>query len=92
MDMILTVMGLIFIVMGYLVGVKKMVWLLAGYNQARVTDKNKLANLVGGTFALLGLAILLISFLSIFKTETVITVAVIIIVLEIAFVNIKMVK
>lgn len=92
MDMILVIMGLVFIVMGYLVGMKKMVWLLAGYNQKRVADKNKLANLVGGTFAVLGLGILLSGFFQVQETETIIMIAVIIIVIEVAFVNVKMVK
>lgn len=92
MDMILIIMGLIFIVMGYLVGMKKMVWLLAGYNQERVENKNKLANLVGGTFAVLGLGILLSGFFQILETETIITIAVVIIVIEIAYVNMRLVN
>ncbi|MGE7925795.1 DUF3784 domain-containing protein [Viridibacillus arvi] len=42
--------------------VKKLTWLLAGYNEKRVKDKNKLALLVGGTFALLGIGTLISRF------------------------------
>lgn len=92
MEMSLVMIGLLLIVMGYLVGVKKMVWLLAGYNQKRVTDKRKLTNLVGGTFALLGIGLLISGLTGIQDVETMMMVAVGIILLEIVYVNIRMVK
>ena len=55
MEINLVIIGFVFLVFGFLVGVKKLTWLLAGYNEKRVKDKNKLARLVGSTFALLGL-------------------------------------
>ena len=54
MNIHLIIMGLIFLMLGYLVGVKKMTWLLSGFNENRVKDKGKLANLVGGTQIILG--------------------------------------
>ncbi|MGE7921305.1 DUF3784 domain-containing protein [Viridibacillus sp. NPDC093762] len=45
----LFIIGLIFLGLGFCVGVKKMTWLLSGFNEKRVKDKTKLAHLVGGT-------------------------------------------
>ena len=72
----LIVIGLVFLIFGYLVGVKKLTGLLAGYNQKRVKDKNKLANLVGSTFALLGVGILISGFIGVKEAETILMVAV----------------
>jgi hypothetical protein len=59
MNQDLMVFGIIFLVLGYLVGVKKMTWLLSGFNEKRVKDKNKLAHLVGGTEAVLGFVLII---------------------------------
>ena len=55
-------------------------------------DKKKLANLVGGTFALLGILLLVFGFIGFEKNETIMMVAVGIILLEVVFVNAKMVE
>ena len=88
----LIVVGFVFLLIGYLVGVIKITWLLAGYNEKRVKDKKKLANLVGGTFALLGILLLVFGFIGFEKNETIMMVAVGIILLEVVFVNAKMVE
>ena len=54
MNIDLIIMGLIFLALGYLVGVKRMAWLLSGFNEKQVKDKLKLSNLVGGTQIILG--------------------------------------
>ncbi|MEK5080082.1 DUF3784 domain-containing protein [Solibacillus sp. FSL W7-1436] len=92
MEMNLVIVGLVFVVLGYLVGVKKFTWLLAGYNEKRVKDKNKLALLVGGTFALLGIGIAISGFAGIQQAETIMFVAIGIILLELVYVNVKMVE
>ncbi|WP_339176092.1 DUF3784 domain-containing protein [Solibacillus sp. FSL R5-0691] len=92
MEMNLVIIGVIFLVLGYLVGVKKLTWLLAGYNEKRVKDKNKLAVLVGGTFALLGIGIVISGFAGVQQAETVMFVAIGIILLELVYVNAKMVE
>ena len=87
----LIVMGFVFLLIGYLVGVKKITWLLAGYNEKRVKDKKKLAILVGGTFAILGIGLLMFGFIGFKQAETIMMVAVGVILLEVVYVNAKMV-
>ena len=87
----LIVMGFVFLLIGYLVGVKKITWLLAGYNEKRVKDKKKLAILVGGTFAILGMGLLIFGFIGYKQAETIMMVAVAVILLEVVYVNAKMV-
>lgn len=88
----LLVIGFVFLLIGYLVGVKKITWLLAGYNEKRVKDKKKLANLVGGTFAILGIGLLIFGFVGFKQAETIMMVAVGVILLEVVYVNAKMVE
>ena len=88
----LIVMGAVFVAIGYLVGVKKLTWLLAGYNEKRVNNKKKLAVLVGVTFAVLGLGLLIFGLIGFEQAETIMMVAVGIILLEVVYVNAKMVE
>lgn len=92
MELSLVFMGLVFVVMGLLVGVKKMVWLVAGYNHKRVADKEKLARLVGGTFGVLGIGLVVSGMFPFADAQTVIMVAVALILAEVAYVNLKMVE
>ena len=85
-------MGAIFVIISYLVGVKKLTWLLAGYNEKRVNNKKKLAVLVGVTFAVLGLGLLIFGLIGFEQTETIMMVAFGIILLEVVYVNAKMVE
>lgn len=87
----LIVVGFIFVLFGYLVGVKKLTWLLAGYNEKRVKNKKKLAILVGGTFAILGIGLLIFGFIGFKQAETIMMVAVGVILIEVVYVNAKMV-
>ena len=48
-------MGLTCFVLGYLVGKKQMVEILAGYDPAKVTDRKGLANWVGTNLILMGI-------------------------------------
>lgn len=64
---------------------------LAGYNHKRVTDQNKLANLVGVTFAVLGFGLLVSGVFAFADVQTVITIAVVLILAEVAYVNLRMV-
>ena len=88
----LIVVGLIFLLIGYLVGVRKLTWLLAGYNEKRVKDKKKLVNLVGGTFAFLGIGLLIFGFIGFERYDTIMTVAIGVILLEVVYVNLMMVE
>lgn len=88
----LIVVGFVFLLIGYLVGVKKLTWLLAGYNEKRIKDKKKLALLVGVTFAFLGIGLLMFGIIGFEQAETIMMVAVGIILLEVVYVNAKMVE
>ncbi|MGN7476323.1 DUF3784 domain-containing protein [Solibacillus silvestris] len=92
MEVNLIIIGLVFLVIGFLIGVKKLTWLLAGYNEKRVKDKNKLARLVGSTFAVLGAGLAFSGFAGLKQTEMILMVAVAIILLEVVYVNAKMVE
>ncbi|WP_397538046.1 DUF3784 domain-containing protein [Rummeliibacillus pycnus] len=92
MEMNLVLIGVFFLVMGYLVGVKKQTWLLAGYNEKRVKDKFKLAQLVGSTMAILGILLLICGLIGTKQTEYLIMFAVAILLMEIVYVNAKMVE
>lgn len=52
---ITVLMGLICVVLGYLVGKKQMVEILAGYDQNKVTDREGLARWVGANLVLMGI-------------------------------------
>ncbi|MFJ8262837.1 DUF3784 domain-containing protein [Rummeliibacillus sp. NPDC094406] len=92
MEMNLVLIGLVFLVLGYLVGVKKQTWLLAGYNEKRVKDKFKLARLVGSTMAILGILLLICGLIGIKQTEYLIMFTVAILLMEVVYVNAKMVE
>lgn len=59
MDLNLIIFGILFLVLGYLIGVKKQTWLLSGFNEKRVKNKKKLAHLVGGTLAFLSIILII---------------------------------
>lgn len=52
---VIVFMGLTCFVLGYLVGKKQMVEILAGYDPAKVTDQGGLANWVGANLILMGI-------------------------------------
>ena len=86
------IIGFIFLVMGFLVGVKKFTWLLAGYNEKRIKDKEKLARLVGGTFALIGAVLLICGIAGVQQVEMLVMGAVVIIIVEVVYVNARLVE
>lgn len=92
MDINLVIIGVVFLVLSYLVGVKKQTWLLAGYNEKRVKEKNKLARLVGITMALLGVVLMISGLTGMKETEYLIMSVVAIILIEVVYVNTKMVE
>lgn len=87
----LLVMGMVLIVLGYLVGIKNFTWLLAGYNQARVIDQKKLAKSVGITYALAAAFLIISGLIGVPKSEIIGGIAVGFIVLQLIYVQIKMV-
>ncbi|MCM3086706.1 DUF3784 domain-containing protein [Bhargavaea ginsengi] len=87
----LIVIGLIFLVLGYLIGVKKMTFLLAGFNEQRVQDKEKLGLLVGGAQGALGTIMLIAGLLGAAPAQPFIVGSVIVLLVFVVFVNVKMV-
>lgn len=84
--------GIIVVVLSYLVGIKKFTWLLAGYNEGRVLDKDKLAKLVGITYFILGVILILNGFFSLKLLEYLAIIGVVIVLLEVFYVNFKLVR
>lgn len=92
MDVNLIFFGVLFLALGFLVGVKKQTWLLSGFNEKRVKDKKKLANLVGGTGALLGGVLILGGIFSILPAEYLMYFVVAVMVGLVVYVNAKLVE
>lgn len=55
--------GFVLILLAYLVGIEKLTWLLSGFNQRRVRDNEKLARIVGVYNLLVGIVLVILSFL-----------------------------
>ncbi|MEH7109300.1 MULTISPECIES: DUF3784 domain-containing protein [Bacillaceae] len=63
MDYNLIILSLLFFFIAFLVGVKKQTWILTGFNEKRVRDKNKLAKIAGlYLFFPLGILLLISAF------------------------------
>ncbi|MEO4055645.1 DUF3784 domain-containing protein [Solibacillus sp. CAU 1738] len=92
METNLIIISAIFLVFGFLVGVKKMTWLLAGFNEKRVTDKTKLSRLVGSTMAILGAVLLVCGLVGVANPDYFIMASIGIILLQIIYVNMKLVE
>lgn len=92
MDQPLFAIGIILIVLAYLIGIKKQVWLLSGYNQKRVKDKDKLAKLLGGYNLLAGLVLVAASFIGPDFIKWILGVVVIGYLLLVGYVNTRMVE
>ena len=86
------VIGIIVVVLSYLVGIKKFTWLLVGYNERRVIDKDKLSKLIGITYFILGVILILNGFLSLKTLEYLAIIGVVIVLLEVFYVNFKLVR
>ncbi|MEG0293811.1 DUF3784 domain-containing protein [Enterococcus sp.] len=86
------ILGSYLLFSGYLIGVKKALWILAGYNEKRVADKEKLAKMVGFTYAILGALLLLAGLIRVPFAEPLAIGALAVIILQIIYVQIKMVQ
>ncbi|WP_042463114.1 DUF3784 domain-containing protein [Neobacillus dielmonensis] len=85
------VFGIIFLVLAYFVGVKKQTWLLSGFNQRRVKDQDKLSKLVGSYNAIIGVAMLIASFIDHPDMQILFPIVIVGYVILLGYVNIKMV-
>jgi hypothetical protein len=92
MEINLIIIGLLLLAIGYFVGVKKMTWLLSGFNERRVKDKERLANLVGGVQILLGVTLIIGGLVGVHSEEYLVIASVVILLGLLVYVNIKMVK
>ncbi|MBX9975295.1 DUF3784 domain-containing protein [Cytobacillus firmus] len=86
------VIGLILLILGYLIGVKKQTWLLSGFNQQRVSDKDKLAKLVGVYNTVMGLLLIGGGFINHPDAQILFPILLVGYVILLGYVNIKMVK
>lgn len=57
------IVGLMVILLSYLIKYKKQAWLIAGYNEEQVTDKDGFCNWVGGVVLCFGFYTLFTAFL-----------------------------
>lgn len=94
MDTNLLIFGAIFLIIGFLVGVKKQTWLLSGFNEKRVKDKDKdkLARLVGVTTVVLGGLLIISGVVGVKPVEYLVMLVVGIMLSLVIFVNVKMVE
>lgn len=88
----LIVFGLVFLVLGFLIGVKKMTFLLAGFNEQRVRDKDRLGRLVGGALGALGAIMLIAGLFGAEPAQPFLVGSVIVLLLLVVYVNVKMVE
>ena len=92
MNQSLVIIAIILFVLAYLVGVKKQTWLLSGFNQKRVKDKDKLAKLIGSFNLLMGMILFGGAFVDHPDTQVLIPILVIGYVILLGYVNTKMVE
>ena len=85
------IIAMILFVFAYLIGVKKQTWLLSGFNEQQVRDKDKLASLVGSFNLIMGIIMVGGAFIKHPDAQALIPIVVIGYVILIAYVNTKMV-
>ncbi|MCQ6562811.1 DUF3784 domain-containing protein [Paenibacillus mendelii] len=88
----LLIIGGILLLLGFLIGVKKKTWLLSGFNEKRVADKNKLSVLVGGYNGIMSMLFIAAGVSSFQYVQGLIAVLIIGYVVLLIYVNVKMVE
>lgn len=86
------VIACILFILAYFVGVKKKTWLLSGYNQQRVKNKDKLSKLVGTYNFIMGILFLGGSLINHPDIEILVPILIIGYLVLIGYVNTKMVE
>lgn len=86
--------GILIVILGLYVGVFKQTWILAGFNEKKVQNKDLLAKVAGFIMLVpVGIFIIITSYLQFKNQETIIAVVIITyILLFIGYVNTKLVK
>ncbi|WP_410511229.1 DUF3784 domain-containing protein [Paenibacillus sp. BR2-3] len=87
----LIIVGGILLILGFIIGIKKQTWLLSGFNEKRVADKNKLSILLGGYYGIMSILFLAAGVTSFQHTQILFTILIIGFVVLIVYVNVKMV-
>lgn len=89
----LVIVGVLLLVFGFFIGIKKQTWLLSGFNYRRVKDQDKLAKLVG-TYNLAIGAVMLVAGLINYTPSEKILFAILVIgyVILLGYVNTQMVE
>lgn len=91
MNLDLLMIGGILLILAFLIGVKKNTWLLSGFNEKRVSDKNKLSILVGGFNGIMSVLFLVAGILSFQYHQVLLIILLSGNILLIAYVNARMV-
>lgn len=91
MNIDLLMIGGILLILAFLIGVKKNTWLLSGFNEKRVSDKNKLSILVGGFNGIMSVLFLVAGILSFQSPQSLLIILLAGNILLIAYVNARMV-
>ncbi|NTU26801.1 DUF3784 domain-containing protein [Bacillus tequilensis] len=63
-DILLILIAMLFFCVAYMAGIKKQTWLLSGFQESRIRDKDRLARIAGYFFLNSGIFILLNGFIS----------------------------
>lgn len=88
----LLIFGVIFVVCGYLIGVKKLWQLLAGVQIKRAKDPEKVANFLATIMLVIGAFVITAGVIGITPAETVLTPVVFVVLLAVLYVNAKMMR
>lgn len=91
MNLDLLMIGGILLILAFLIGVKKNTWLLSGFNEKRVSNKNKLSALVGGFNGFMSVLFLVAGILSFQYHQVLLIILLSGNILLIAYVNARMV-
>ncbi|EIT84471.1 hypothetical protein A374_15137 [Fictibacillus macauensis ZFHKF-1] len=85
-------LGMIFLVLSYVVGVKKQTQFLRGYNQHRVRDQKKLAELIGSYSFVVGILLVVSGFVTFAPMQMILPLIVLGYLLLVVYVNVRMVE
>lgn len=88
----LVLVGAVLMVLGAMVGFMKLTWLLAGFNEKRVENKDKLARLVGFPLLAIGLIFVNAGMVGVEDPTSLFAGLVVVILVLVVYVNVKMVK
>lgn len=86
------IIGSILLILAFLIGVKKQTWLLSGFNQQRVSDKDKLSKILGIYNLVMGLLLIAGGFINHPDAQVLFPILLVGYVILLGYVNIKMVK